>query len=471
MIMLGGLGDILIALPMAWHYAQRFGTPTPFLTSARYQNLLAGCSYVKSVGYDGPVWRGYREAIEWAKKRYECVLPLHVGEPEICAQPKTTQFCHEQFLHAGLAGRYGEFPLIFDKRSPEREARLVARVKGSDPRKLFLYTLAGRSSPFEQAGGLLHHLIERWSPTLHLVNVSTLDLSHYQDLLGLLEASVGCLSIDTSTIHIMPASKTPYIALVNDTKTPWWSSVPRGNCRLQIGYTQVMENLTAIDITIDAMVRGTELKPMVIKAQQKPFSDGKPHLITLASGDIAPVWSAARKTWEPWCAKRGLKLETNSKLPLPAMHPSWNKIPLVLKALESHEIVWWIDADLTVSRPDAELPTSPADLLFSTDWNGLCCALFRARSTPWTKAFLNALLALGDVRDNDQFGKGCGPKWEQNAIKLLLRDFPACDSHVAYIPRSFMTDRPVSNSPEPFYHFGGRPNAMRIAEMKRFHKL
>lgn len=85
LIMLGGLGDLLITLPIAWHYAQRFKTRTPVLTSARFQNVLAACSYVRSVGYTGGAWRGYREAIAWARARFPVVYPLHVGDPEVQA--------------------------------------------------------------------------------------------------------------------------------------------------------------------------------------------------------------------------------------------------------------------------------------------------------------------------------------------------------------------------------------------------
>src|SRR5712671_6475620 len=79
LIMLGGLGDLLITLPIALHYSQRFGTPTPVLTSPRYQNVLAGCSYARSVGYTGGKWQHYAESITWARSRFPVVYPLHVG--------------------------------------------------------------------------------------------------------------------------------------------------------------------------------------------------------------------------------------------------------------------------------------------------------------------------------------------------------------------------------------------------------
>lgn len=477
LIMLGGLGDLLITLPVAWHYAQQCNVPTPILTSAKLQNVLSGCSYVKSVGYDGAPWRGYREAIEWAKARYKTVCPLHVGDAEIRDNPKRTHFCHEQYLHAGVDGRYGEFPLIFDKRNPNREAALVTRIRGKDSRPLFLYNVTGNSSPFSQADRLISALTEKWRPQLHFVNVSSLDLSYFQDLLAVLDVSVGMLSIDTSTIHLMPASKTPYIALCNDTKGEWWSSVPRGNCPLRLGYTETIPALTIIHDVIADMVAGCQIKTISQEAirsfiGKSPIVEPKPHLITLACNGMESVWKEAYRTWEPWLRSRGLNVECLTKLIRKDLAPAWNKIPLVLAALEKHSEVWWVDADITVARPDAVLPTSDADLLFATDWNGLCAGMYRARSTEWTKAFLNAALLLGDVRDNDAFGKDCGIKWEQNTFKALLRDFPSCGRHVAYLPRTFMSEVPLQAKPGvySFYHFGAMKNAQRIKAIRLKHR-
>ncbi len=488
LIMLGGLGDVLIALTIAKHYADLHGAPVPFLTSARYQNLLSGCSYVKPVGYTEAPWRAYSGAIEWARARYEHVLPLHVGEPEICSAPRTSRFCHEQFLHAGVEGRYGEFPLVFDRRNPSREAALIARVRGSDPRPLFLYNLAGRSSPFAGANALLSALRAKWGARAHLVNISALDLSHFQDLLGLLDASVGMLSIDTSTIHLMPASSTPYVALVNDTKSPWWSSVPRGKCVLELGYTEALAALPLIHDTIAEMlasgVSGTvspvqrrDIDAFLATAPRAAVTGGKPHLITLACNGMEKVWRVAEKTWNPWCAAHSLeRVQCVSKAPRADLAPSWNKIPLVLEALESHSEVWWVDSDITVARPDASLPSSDADLLFASDWNGLCAAMFRARATEWTRAFLRAVLLLGDVHDPDAFGKGCGIKWEQNVFKALLASFPSCGKHVELLPDTFLNDRPAQGTIAPpftasFNHFGALSNTARIRAIQKKHSL
>lgn len=463
-IMLGGLGDVLIALPIAYHYSQKFGTPIPFITGQKYQNVISGCSYIKPVVPGGNYWKHYRESIVWAQERFEHVLPLHVGEPEIRASVKTTRFCHEQYLYAAVPDRYGEFPLVFDRRSPAREANLITRVRGSEKRPLILYNVLGYSSPFNQKDELMSALQQRWGAQAQFVNVSSLQLPFCQDLLGLIEQASIVLSIDTSTVHLMAASKTPYIALVNDTKgTDWWQSVPRGNCVVELKYSRAMRLISRIHEAIEKALS----KPKI-----EAVESASNHCVTLACNGMEEVWNTAWKTWEPWCRKTSTSFY-NAKAFKNGPHPSWQKLEVMLAALESHPFAWWVDADVTVARQDAILPSSDADLLFASDWNGLCAGMFRARSTQWTKDFLKAALILGDVRDPDQFGKGCGIKWEQNAIKLLLRDFPSASKHVELLPKDFMWDRPLEpKQPSPsFYHFGGMSNEQRITAMRKVHSL
>ncbi len=462
-IMLGGLGDVLIALCIAYHYWQLHKTPVPFVTADKYKPVLKGCSYVNPVGIEGKDWPGYTEAMAWAKTQFKKVLPLHVGEPEIVKNPQMTRFCHEQYLHAEVPGRYGEFPLVFDKRNPAREADLVAGVKKDKP--LLLYNITGRSSPFPFGPKLVDLLAKEWGDELDLVDTSSLNLSHYQDMLGLLDQSIGLITIDTSTLHLMAASKTPYIALLQDTKTPWWSSVPRGNCALQLGYTKVPSSISTIHKTIAGM-----LEKGASQAARPVAVDSRAMIVTLACNGMEEVWKVASETWAPWNKLKGHTFSIQTKSPIPEKHPSWNKVALVLKELEWFDVVWWVDADITVARPDSTLPSSRADLAFSTDWNGLCACMFRARATPWTKAFLNASLTLGDVRDPNQFGKGLGCKWEQNTFKLLLREFPDAAKHVELFPRSLVTDQPMKPSNAAFYHFGGMTNAKRIEAMKKKHQ-
>lgn len=458
MIMLSGVGDILIVLCIARHYANLFGAPVPFITSAKYRTILEGASYVIPAGMEGSDWHSYHEAIAWAKERFGTVLPLHMGEPEILRNQKTDRFCHEQYLYAGVPKRYGDLPLVFDQRNLVREADLVKRI--DDGRPIFLYNFIGRTSPLKSGPAIEAQLVKEWGSRLNLVNTSALNLSHYFDLLGLLEKSIGMISIDTSNIHLMAASQTPYIALLNDLRTPWWSSVPRGNCVLQIGYSAAANSIGRISKAIQTMLGAVEIK--------RP----QPVLVTMAINGMEKVWELARKTWEPYCLKHGYSLHVVNEQAFPLLPPSWSKLRHVAALLDKHEEVWWIDADLTVARLDAPpLPQSDKALAFASDWNGLCAAMFRATNANWVKQILTALPILGDVRDDDLFGKGLGPKWEQNAIKILMRDFPDFEKLVGFLPNGLINDHPEQDRGEAFCHFGAMTNEQRIAAMKKRHCL
>lgn len=194
---------------------------------------------------------------------------------------------------------------------------------------------------------------------------------------------------------------------------------------------------------------------------------------TIASGPMGLVWDLAKQTWEPYCKRHGYDLVCWHNLPAPGLAPSWNKclmVSLLLKATKNP--VWWIDSDMTVVKPLTPLEQgfSHAPLRVSCDWNGVCCGLFRAEPYPWTIDFLNFLPSLGDVRDPDQFGKGMGVKWEQNALKALIRDFPSVENNVRRLPQEWVNDNPQNPLPTDFiWHFGARPIPVRIRMIRERH--
>lgn len=198
-------------------------------------------------------------------------------------------------------------------------------------------------------------------------------------------------------------------------------------------------------------------------------------ILTVASGEIGPVWDLAEKTWQPYCQRHGYILKIVRDLPVPSMHPSWNKVRAVLSEIEcATGPVWCVDADMTVAGAapleTPELAAKP--VWFSSDWNGLCAGLFRVVPGVWQEWFLSLALFCGDVANPDQFGKGLGCKWEQNAFKVLVREFTNISNKVGLLPQAMVTDRP----PDPenralIYHFGARKNSERIRLIKEVHGL
>lgn len=197
-------------------------------------------------------------------------------------------------------------------------------------------------------------------------------------------------------------------------------------------------------------------------------------ILTVACGDIQPVWDLAEKTWQPYCQRHGYVLKVIRNPPVPSLHPSWNKVKAVLEEITyATGPVWCVDADMTVAKPMIPLGTpslAVKPVWFSSDWNGLCAGLFRVMPGIWQEWFLSTALFCRDVKDHDQFGKGLGCKWEQNTFKVLVREFPAIAEKVGLLPESFVTDNPPSET-ATIYHFGARKNSERIRMIKEIHQL
>lgn len=197
-------------------------------------------------------------------------------------------------------------------------------------------------------------------------------------------------------------------------------------------------------------------------------------IITIAYGGMEPVWDIAEKTWRPYCDRHGYVLKVLRSLPVPSLHPSWNKVKAVLDEIScATGPVWCMDSDMTVANQGVPLETSALaekPVWFSTDWNGLCAGLFRITPGVWQEWFLSTAIFCKDVRNPDEFGKGLGCKWEQNAFKTLVSKFPSISEKVGLLDKSLVCDRP----PDPkavIYHFGGRSNEERIRLIKSIHNL
>lgn len=195
-------------------------------------------------------------------------------------------------------------------------------------------------------------------------------------------------------------------------------------------------------------------------------------LLTVVVGDIARVWDLAERTWKPYCQRHGYMLKVVRRLPVPSLHPSWNKVKAVLDEVScASGPVWCIDSDMTIARPDVPLETSNLSakpVWFSSDWNGLCAGMFRVAPCRFSEWFLSVALFCRDVGNPDQFGKGLGCKWEQNAFKVLVREFPAIAEQVGLLPPQMVCDHPPDGA-AVVYHFGGRPNDQRIQMIRKIH--
>ncbi len=138
---------------------------------------------------------------------------------------------------------------VFDRRNPKREAELLARLYPPALRKkpLLLVTFDGQSSPW----GCLPELFPFLQPfyrACHVVDLGKHQCQRVYDMLSLMELAVGLITIDTLALHMVSATNLPYIAF---TQNGWNGSVPKGNCALEIKYSQSVQRMREIPAVLE----------------------------------------------------------------------------------------------------------------------------------------------------------------------------------------------------------------------------
>ncbi len=90
------------------------------------------------------------EARVWAAARYPRVIVSKVWNNRYMDRMATESFAAEAYRLAGYPELYGKSPIVFDRRSPEREAKLAEQASERASGPFILYNLDGSSSPFRK---------------------------------------------------------------------------------------------------------------------------------------------------------------------------------------------------------------------------------------------------------------------------------------------------------------------------------
>jgi len=263
MVLLGPHGDLIQMLP-AWQEIYHLTGRKPIvLVSQQYAPTLEGVSYVEALPFNGHWARDVPKARAYAESRWgRCTvlawwndiaqvpiefrgsLALNCRGRECNINTfKWPSYGHSMWERAGFPYEHDmlTLPLVFDRRDQKREAQLIDRFKAFS-KPLLLYNFTAKSSPFG-------HVPELW-PILQLFrrDFTLLDLGAIRchriyDLLGLYDVAAGLLTCDTATLHLAPASTVPYIAF---TQNGWCGSVPKGNCVLNIRYSDTIRRLPEV---------------------------------------------------------------------------------------------------------------------------------------------------------------------------------------------------------------------------------
>ena len=205
---LGRLGDHVNLLPVA--YANK---GTTFVTSEKYASILEGTSYCQTRKYSG-------DPVELQHCINLCQGLPDLRVAQVFMHPKETKqeknYALESYRLGGFRDQWRKHPYIFDRRDPQREAKLI-------PEGPFIAVAThGVSSPFANGEHLVRGLKSRF-PEYKIVDLSTIQAEKPFDLLGVLDAASCLVTIDTLHLWLANAAKCPTIALIND---GWRGSPP-----------------------------------------------------------------------------------------------------------------------------------------------------------------------------------------------------------------------------------------------------
>lgn len=233
LVQLGRIGDLLCLFPILLDCHKK-GAPWRVVVAREYASLFDGISYAEPLVYEGPHYE-IAKACEWAKSLGNNIICTQVNGPkeqvlEHTYKPfgqdraRSTSFVKEMWRVAGYKDRWDEcLPLVFDRRSPERETKLLAEhgfLRRGKQKKLMLVSTNGNSSPFPWTELLMELLQGRFGKTHRIMELPKAE--RIFDLLCLYERADVLVSTDSAPLHLAWATPSlPVVALVNDKPTLW----------------------------------------------------------------------------------------------------------------------------------------------------------------------------------------------------------------------------------------------------------
>jgi hypothetical protein len=256
-VALGKHGDLAIALPMFKAVADEMGKPPIVIVSDEFASTLEGASYVRPWVVNYHWWRGVGPARKlaesvglratvlkfWDEPGHSPPTPLGPGrkitltihgQQRVVNAEDWDSYQSSQWRYAGFTvEQMMSWPLVFDRRNPQRESFLRAKVFKTNLPKMLVNCNASGTSPFKWNNLVMSMVANIGFEVIDLAKIR----AHYIfDLLGLYDYSAGMITSDTATLHLAAASKIPYIAFINDGGA---GSVPRGNCILSVRYSEL----------------------------------------------------------------------------------------------------------------------------------------------------------------------------------------------------------------------------------------
>ena len=214
----------------------RSNKPT-FVISKPYAALLDGVGYCDRIEWGGDYSRPM-EALKYVESlnRFDMIYVAQCYGTSHSFQ--CSSFAEEAWRLVGRREFWGKLPLVFDRRSQEREDDLLRRVGNREGKSMVLVSKEGLSSPFKSMASLIG-ILEPLSTRYDFIDLNGFKAERFYDLLALYERAFALIAIDTGTLHLAQATPNlPVIALVTDSPTLWHGAPVRPNHALRIRYKE-----------------------------------------------------------------------------------------------------------------------------------------------------------------------------------------------------------------------------------------
>lgn len=282
-ICLGKTGDLITLLPLLRMTAK--DGPVPLMVSKDYASVLEGVSYVKPIIFDGGVneiERAYKEAQKMGAKP----VVAQVCGPMVEVKKYVLDPRHEtpngrfrgssfQFSLWDCLGHFSDFnkgwPLVFDRRSPEREEALKEKWLTAGERggkkncgKLILVS-TGRQpgkkptlNAFKYKELLMLVLKLAFKPRgnagYRILDLDEVVAERIYDLLALYEKAHCLIATDNAPFHLAyGVPNLPICALASDKPSPWNGSAWRPNHIFHSRYSDFPERVAALVGAIESI--------------------------------------------------------------------------------------------------------------------------------------------------------------------------------------------------------------------------
>lgn len=260
-------GDCCQTISILGREFERTGEIQTVITHKGLLPLLEGASFIEVELWKGD-WQDLKGALLWAKRKFGEVKCLSFHGNNWPVHKKTCSF-QLDIYERGQALEQFPLPLVFDKRSPEREAALVAQhTKACQP--FILVADHSESSPFDQIEALVSLLEAQFGVFHQILRLSTVKADKPYDLLGLYDKAVALVSIDTMHLHLSMASKVPVIALISDKPELWHGTAWQERFKVHVRYGDYEDKKDVIIEALKGIIEKTEpIKPQLVETKFK----------------------------------------------------------------------------------------------------------------------------------------------------------------------------------------------------------